>query len=104
MSPGRRQLFLYWRVAPAQVDAALQALHAWQRQLREQHPALQATVYLRREAAAAEATVMESYALQDAAGIGDALQRHIEQAGDALLRPWLQGHRHVEVFDRHDAR
>ena len=44
---------------------------------------------------------METYA--DAApGIDDALRRHIEHAGNAVLQRWLRGPRHVEVFDACD--
>jgi hypothetical protein len=101
MVPGRRQLFIYWRVASAELDAALQALRAWQATLRAEHPALQCQLYQRHDGSKDEATVMEAYA--DASpGIDDALRRHIEHAGNAVLQRWLRGPRHVEVFDACD--
>ena len=101
MVPGRRQLFIYWRVAPAELDAALQALRAWQAMLRAEHPALQCQLYQRDDGSKDEATVMEAYA-HASTGIDDALRRHIEQAGNGVLQRWLRGPRHVEVFDACD--
>lgn len=100
MALGRCQLFIYWKVAAADLDAALQALRDGQAVLRQQHPELHCRIYRRHDAAAAEATVMESYAVTlPVAGIDATLQRHIVQAGGVVLQPWLRGARHVEVFD-----
>ena len=81
MGLGRRQLFIYWRVAAADLPAALQALRDCQRVWMAQQPALQCRLCQRGDGAAAEATVMESYvpALLAEGGIGVALQRQIEQ-------------------------
>jgi DNA-binding GntR family transcriptional regulator len=98
MAPGRRQLFIYWRVAPAEVPVALQALRAWQAELCAQHPSLQCRLYQRHDGSQHEATVMESYA-RAVPGVDEALRQHIEHAGTALLQRWLRGPRHVEVFD-----
>jgi hypothetical protein len=98
MALGRRQLFIYWRVAPAELPLALQALRAWQAELCAQHPALQCRLYQRHDGSRHEATVMESYA-HAAPGVDEALRQHIEQAGNALLQHWLHGSRHIEVFD-----
>ena len=104
MPLGRRQLFVYWKVAAADLNAALQALRDWQAALVRQHPALHCRIYRRSDAAATEATVMESYAMAlPPAGIDETLQRQIVQAGDAVLQPWVRGARHVEVFDACDA-
>lgn len=98
MAPGPRQLFIYWRVSPADLPIALQALRAWQATLKAEHPALHCRLYRRHEGSPHETTVMETYA--DAApGICEALCEHIEQAGSAVLKRWLRGPRHVEVFD-----
>jgi hypothetical protein len=102
MPLGARQLFIYWRAATRDVAPALEALRAWQRALCAGRPTLSARNYLRADAVAGTATVMESYALdapQPAAGIDAALQRQIEDEGTAALQPWLCGARHVEVFD-----
>lgn len=101
MAPGRRQLFIYWRVAPADLDVALQALRDWQVTLTAEHPTLRCRLYQRHDGSRDTATVMEGYA--DAPpGIDDALRQHIEHAGNAVLQRWLRGPRHVEVFDALD--
>ena len=105
MRPGRRQRFIYWRVASADVAAALRAARAVQAQLRLSHPTLRTGLYLRTEAPAGEATLMEVYALDSQAarnGIDAAMQQRIEAASAEALRPWLRGARHVEVFDACD--
>jgi hypothetical protein len=102
MPLGQRQLFIYWRVAAPGFHAALAALRSWQADLVAQQPGLRCSLYRRSDGAPAEVTVMESYAIESAqphAGLDEALCRHIESAGNALLQPWLHGARHVEVFD-----
>jgi hypothetical protein len=102
MPLGQRQLFIYWRVSHADLPAALAALREWHAGLIAQHPGLRCTLYRRTDGATADATVMESYAIDmplPHAGIDEALQRHIDQCGRALLARWLRGTRHVEVFD-----
>jgi hypothetical protein len=102
MAPGPRQLFIYWRVSPGDLPEALRALRAWQATLSAEHPALSCRLYQRHDGSKHETTVMETYA--DAApGVGEALHRHIQQAGNAVLQRWLRGSRHVEVFDALDA-
>jgi hypothetical protein len=105
MPQGRRQLFIYWRVAVADVPAALQAARDLHVQLRLRHAELRTGLYLRRDGAAGDATLMESYALASPGGSGGvdvALQHGIEAAGAATQRPWLRGTRHVEVFEACD--
>ena len=99
MALGAHQLFVYWRVASADAEAALQALRDWQRSLMAQHPALRTRRYLRNDGTRGEATVMESYALDAAPGIDAALQRQIQEERRAAMHRWLRGARHVEVFD-----
>ena len=102
MPLGKRQLFIYWRIAAADLPAALDALRGWQSDLLGRQPALRCGVYQRTGSGESELTVMESYALESALphlGIDDTLHRFIDQAGQALLQPWLIGARHVEVFD-----
>jgi Domain of unknown function (DUF4936) len=105
MRPGRRQLFIYWRVASADVAAALRATPAVQAQLRLNHQTLRTGLYQHTEASAGEATLMETYALASQAacnGIDAAMQQRIEAASAEALQPWLRGVRHVEVFDACD--
>jgi len=113
------QLFIYWRTPAAHHDAAAGAARAMQQALRLAHAGLVAQLYLRRDevsppaqpsanrsARAAEQgpgdahiTLMETYALPGTVtGIDGALQAAIVAAG-ASLQPWLQGARHVEVFE-----
>jgi hypothetical protein len=102
MPLGRRQLFVYWRVAPADLPSALEALREWQAGLVDNHPALRCGLYRRSDGAEAQATVMESYALESAGphdGIDDTLHAYIVESGRNVLQRWLSGARHVEVFD-----
>ena len=102
MPLGRRLLFVYWRVAPADLPSALEALREWQAGLVEIHPALRCGLYRRSDGAEAQATVMESYALESAGphdGIDDTLHAYIDESGRSVLKRWLRGARHVEMFD-----
>lgn len=105
MPLGKRQLFVYWRVATADARTALQAAREMQRQLAGQHPGLRCALYLRSDASTIEATLMESYAVESgeaAQGVDDLLQQRIEGVGAAAVQPWLRGARHVEVFEACD--
>jgi hypothetical protein len=92
-----RQLFIYWRVAPASLDAALQAVRVAQQQLQRDWPGLSAHVYERCDPAP-EATVMETY--QAPAGIDAAAEKRIESALTQALAGLPAGPRHVEAFVR----
>jgi hypothetical protein len=102
MPLGQRHLFIYWRVTGQDLPAALNALRDWQSSLVAQHPGLRCALYRRSDALEADATVMESYAIESAQphpGIDAALLAHIDQEGRVPLQRWLRGARHVEVFD-----
>jgi Domain of unknown function (DUF4936) len=90
------ELYIYWRVLPADAQAACQALRAWQLAIEAQVPGLQARLLKRADAAAGDATLMETYTL--AGGIGPALQQEIVDGGDTVSSPWRRGPRHVELF------
>jgi hypothetical protein len=93
-----RQLFIYWRCAGAERDAALAATRALQARLREQLPGLQAQLFVRTDTeAAGTATLMETYARPE--GLDATAQRRIEHEAGAALQAWCQGGRHVESFE-----
>ena len=99
---GRRQLFIYWRVAGGDAASAQAAARQLQASLRNAQAGMHAALFVRSDTLADEATFMETYALaaQVAAdGIPAALQQHIVEAGRLALQPWLRTARHVEVFD-----
>lgn len=101
MALGRRQLFFYWRLAPADVPAARFALCELGTRLKSDHPALHTRWFVRVDGA--HATLMECYGVDgDAAGIDAALQRALQQQGDQAVGRWLVGSRHLEVFDALD--
>jgi len=105
MPLGKRQVFVYWRVALADTPPAMQAMRDLQRRLQDSHPGLRARLYVRSETSADDTTLMETYSVDagaDVQGLDAVLQRHIDDAGAALLRPWLRGARHVEVFESCD--
>jgi hypothetical protein len=104
MVPGRRQLFVWYRLARDEVAEALVAVQQAQAHLREQFPQLLPRLFTRTPDDPAEpVTVMETYAIElqaDDFGVDIVLQQAIEQAMSATLAG-LVPHvpRHTEVFD-----
>lgn len=96
MSPGAANVYVYYRVAPADAPrlmAAARALHAtWQAAL----PGLVCTLSRRVEAVADLLTLMETYAHVE--GLSPASQHDIERAACEQLGAWIVGVRHVERF------
>lgn len=90
------QLYVYYRVRPADapaVTAAVHALHAdWQRSM----PGLVCTLQRRAGDAAGLWTLMETYT--QPGGVAAARQREIERLANEQLAAWIVGDRHVEVF------
>ena len=101
-----RQLFIYWHVAEHvvadELDAAIRAVKTWQLNCVQSAPQLLAQLFVRIDAAAAQATVMETYAVDSATGIDATLEQHLTIAGDAATQPWRLGPRKVEAFARCD--
>jgi hypothetical protein len=95
-----RALFVYWKLDAARAEGAAAASAAMQAELLQTHPELQAFLYRRSETGGAVATLMETYASTEAAGVGPSLQAAIEAAAARHLVGWCAGPRHVEVFDR----
>jgi hypothetical protein len=86
-----RQLFIYWKLEPAALPAALAAVRQAQASLCAAWPGLEARVYQRCDPAP-QATVMETYAAPG--GIDAAGERRIA----AALAGIAPGVRHVEAF------
>jgi hypothetical protein len=96
VSSSGSEVYVYYRVAAADVARARQLVERFQQRLRSQQPLLSTRVLRRAgEVAADEVTLMEIYRVEH--GIDDALQRQIETAA-AALSPLLIGTRHVERF------
>jgi len=96
----QRELFIYYRIAAADLAAACAALQPVQQALCAMHRGLQARLLRRPETSSdGMCTLMETYRFDhDAPGVSDSVQAEIDAAAGAALRPWLQGARHVEVF------
>jgi len=99
----RSELYVYYRVAHANAQTALQTVRAFQQCLRGQHPGLAARVLQRSNVRGGDVTLMEIYALHDGSGKGieSNLRLRIEDAA-AALTPMLSSPRQVEVFDALD--
>jgi hypothetical protein len=90
------ELFIYWRARLADAAQTSAAARRFQADLRHAHPALQAQLYQRSDSETGLLTLMETY--RHPGGIPAALRRQIVEQGQALLNPWFDGPRHVEVF------
>ena len=98
----RRELYVYYRVAPAHWQAAAEAALAWQNELRGARPGLVARLLRRPDVRDGAVTLTETYAIRPDTGvIDDALQVAIERGAPAL-HAWLIGERHAEPFDALD--
>jgi hypothetical protein len=95
-----REIFVYYRVRPANAPDASRAVAAMQRELRALYPGLEARLLTRDENADGAPTWMETYALDRARGsrgVGPDIERAIEAQALPLL-PFIDGPRHVEAF------
>ena len=91
-----QELYVYYRVAEASLDAACDAAQLLQRRLRDAYPGLQTRLLRRPQAAEGRCTLMEIYARSG--GIDAQLQAEIDAAALAALAAWQIGGRHTEVF------
>jgi hypothetical protein len=96
VSPGAAQVYVYYRVRPADAPALIAAIRALQARFQIAWPGLACTLSQRAENDADLLTLMESYRRAD----GSALdwQRDIERMAHEQLDTWIVGDRHVEVF------
>ena len=100
MNLGTRQLFIYWRLPSSELAEALVSMRQLQGKLSSSHKGLVCSLFARSDSA--DATLMESYAIESAispSGIDVQLQREITDLGDDQSSAWRMGLRHVEVFD-----
>lgn len=95
--------FIYYQIAPPDLPRVQAAVVAFQQQLRQDWPGLQARLLQRPTAHEGRLTLMEIYRFgpsarpSQPANIASRLTPAIEQAARGIA-PWLQGERHVEVF------
>ena len=102
---GGRELFVYYRVAAASARSARAAVDAMHTALRDAHPGLEARL-LRRSGGPTESaqTWMETYARPAmSAGVDAALQQAIDDSATEALAAFVDGSRHVEVFEAFEA-
>lgn len=103
--------YVYYRVAPADAAACVQAVQTLQQQWVARHPGLQAQLLVKQPAPPAGAppspdadrpaltTLMEIYAWLPADAAAQAPDAAtLEAALAACTAPWVDGTRHVEVF------
>jgi hypothetical protein len=95
VAPGMRELYFYWHADAPQGVRAMEAVAAAQREWQARWPGLQARLLQRAEGP--RATWMEVYVRPG--GIDDALQAMLVAEGDARFAPWIDGRRHLEVFE-----
>jgi hypothetical protein len=97
-----RELFIYYRSSPQHAEQVLKIVGDFQTGLRLQWPALEARLLRRPQLHSEHVTWMETYSMKDPlqhpAGIDAPVQRAIETAALAL-QTWIDGERHVEVFE-----
>ena len=104
MSHGSRsELFVYYRVAQSDVQAALTAVRTFQQRLCAEHPGLAARVLRRSGERGTDVTLMEIYTFNHGGirGIDSALQAHIEAAATVLTSLMVSARR-TESFDSLD--
>jgi len=94
------ELFIYYRLDPADAPAAQRAVAAFQSALQARYPWLRTRLLRRPQATDGQETWMEIYAADPAmnsTGITPEVAAQIEQAA-AVLAPFLRSARHTEVF------
>ncbi|MDZ5458319.1 DUF4936 family protein [Azohydromonas lata] len=98
-APDGRRLYVYYRVALADLAACGQAVRTFQTELQRAHPDLVCELLQRpqSEDVAGQRTLMETYARPS--GVDEALQAHIAHAAATALALLVTSTRHVEVFE-----
>ena len=105
-STAERWWFIYYRVHLDDLPAVVAAAREGQRALCSAHPGLSASLMQRPSSSASpdsppQMTLLETYraALDWPADQAAALPATIDTTLGAALAPWLQGPRHLEVFE-----
>lgn len=104
MTAGRRELFVYYRVAEGEWREACAAVHEFQSVLRASYPELTARVLRRPDVGNGWVTLMEVYSIDARSnpdGVDGEWQSRIED-GARVLRRWLRSDRHADCFDAVD--
>ncbi|HET9820374.1 MAG TPA: DUF4936 family protein [Burkholderiaceae bacterium] len=96
--PAPRELYVYYRVASADLAPVTRAVREAQRYWCAQHPGLRAGLLRRADdgAPGGLVTLMETYG--QPGGVSAEMQAALETAFGAVLATWLRSPRHVEVF------
>lgn len=96
MKPGAANLYIYYRVRPADAPQLIASVHALQARWRSELPGLACTLNQRVDDGEPHLTLMETYTHPQ--GLSTQWQQAIEAgAGHALAR-WIDGERHAERF------
>jgi Domain of unknown function (DUF4936) len=96
-----RRWFIYYRIQPEDSVAVIAAVRQFQSELRQRCPGLTAELFRRTPEASGLLTLMEIYALPDALPSPDVPAQDWPaciEAAASVIRPWLQGERHLETF------
>ena len=94
------ELFIYYRLASTDAPAAQCAVEAFQAGLRALYPWLKTRLLRRPQTTDGQETWMETYSADPAmntTGVTPDVVAQIESQA-RVLRPFLQGERHVETF------
>ena len=92
------ELFVYYRVAAENAEAARAEVQRFQASLREGHEGLSARLLRRPGEADGRQTWMETYTNTPSPdGVSDTMRAEIERAAHRLV-PLIDGPRHIEVF------
>jgi Domain of unknown function (DUF4936) len=102
MNSGRRQLFIYYRLKPGNEAAVMQQVIEAQRLLMQEVPGLRAVCLRRPPLPGTPVTLMETYAIDactDPDGVSPETEAAVERAITAQIGSFIDGPRHVEIFE-----
>ena len=97
MNPGAANLYIYYRVRPADAPQLIAAVRNLQAQWRSELPGLACTLSQRVDDDRQHLTLMETYTHPQ--GLSPQWQQAIEAGAGRSLASWIDGERHVERFE-----